>query len=82
MVLQAFFNNQVLLPMDIRSVREYYKMMKAPVKATQEDATGNMRTYFPPTRVADHYFHSFVYLMAAIEKRPKDIIFIPRGVFY
>lgn len=82
MVLQAFFNNQVLLPMDIRSVRDYYKMMKAPVKATQEDATGNMRTYFPPTSVADHYYHSFVYLMAAIEKRPKDIIFIPRGVFY
>jgi hypothetical protein len=82
MALQAFFNNRVLLPMDIRSIRDFYKMMKAPVKATQEDATGNMRTYFPPTRVADHYFHAFVYLLTAIEKKPKDIIFLPRGVFY
>lgn len=82
MVIQAFFNSQVLLPLDIRSVRDFYKMMKAPVKATQEDQTGNMRTFFPPTRVADHYFHAFVYLFAAIERRPKDVIFIPRGVLY
>lgn len=81
MVIQAFFNNRVLLPVDIRSVRDYYKMMKAPVKATQEDGNGNMRTFFPPVKIADHYFHSFVYLMAAIEKRPKDLIFIPRGIF-
>lgn len=82
MVIQTFFNNQVMLPVDIRSVREFYKMMKAPVRATQEDSTGNMRTFFPPTKVADHYFHAFAYLLSAIEKRPKDVIFIPRGVFY
>jgi hypothetical protein len=82
MVIQAFFNNQVLLPVDIRSVKDYYKMMKAPVKATQDDGKGNMRTYFPPVKMADHYFHSFVYLMSAIEKRPKDVIFIPRGHFF
>jgi len=82
MVIQSFFNSQVLLPLDIRSVRDFYKMLKAPVKATQEDGNGNMRTYFPPTRVVDHYFHAFVYLLTAIERRPKDVIFIPRGVFY
>lgn len=82
MVIQAFFNERVWLPVDIRGVRDFYKMLKAPVKATQEDQTGNMRTYFPPTRVVDHYFHAFVYLMAAIERRPKDLIFIERGVFY
>jgi hypothetical protein len=81
MVIQAFFQNRVLLPIDIRSVKDYYRMMKAPVKATMEDATGNMKTYFPPTRIADHYFHAFVYLLAAIEKRPKDTIFIPKGLF-
>lgn len=82
MVIQAFFNNQVQLPVDIRQVKDYYKMMKAPVKATQDDGKGNMRTYFPPVKMADHYFHSFVYLMSAIEKRPKDLIFIPRGLHY
>ena len=82
MVVQAFFNGQILLPVDVRSIRDFYKMMKAPVKATQEDAHGNMRTFFPPTRVADHYFHAFVYLLTAIERRPKDIIFLPRGILY
>lgn len=82
MVIQAFFNNQVILPVDIRSVRDYYKMMKSPVKATQEDGNGNMRTFFPPTKIADHYFHAMVYLMAAIEKRPKDVLFLPRGLHY
>ena len=73
---------QVVLPVDIKSVRDYYKMMKSPVKATQEDGNGNMRTFFPPTKIADHYFHSFVYLMAAIEKRPKEAFFRKRGFFF
>lgn len=82
MVIQAFFNSQVLLPLDIRSVRDFYRMMKAPVKATQEDGHGNMRTFFPPTRIADHYFHAFVYLFVALARRPREVIFLPRGVLY
>lgn len=82
MVIQAFFSNRVLLPVDIKTVKDFYKMMKSPVKATQEDTNGNMRTYFPPTRVPDHYFHAFVYLLAAIEKRPHDTIFLPKGLFW
>jgi hypothetical protein len=81
MVIQAFFDNRVLLPKDIRNVKDFYKMMKAPIKAMQEDTNGNMRTFFPPTKVADHYFHAFVYLMIALEKRPRDVIFLPRGLF-
>lgn len=82
MVIQAFFNGNIILPVDIRAVRDFYKMLKAPVKAAQEDTNGNMRTFFPPTRVADHYFHALVYLLTALEKRPRDVIFLPRGVFY
>lgn len=82
MVIQAFFANRVFLPVDIKGVKDFYKMMKAPVKATIEDVNGNMRTYFPPTKVADHYFHAFVYLLAALEKRPRESIFLPKGLFW
>lgn len=81
MVIQAFFNNMVLLPKDIRDIKDYYKMMKAPVKAQQEDVHGNMRTFFPPTRIIDHYYHAFVYLLVALESQPRDIIFIPRMLY-
>lgn len=82
MVIQSFFNQKVILPLDIRGVKDFYRMMKAPVKATQEDGNGNMRTFFPPTKIADHYFHAFVYLMGAIARRPKEVVFIPHGVHY
>jgi hypothetical protein len=81
MVIQAFFNGKILLPKDIRSVKDFYKQMKSPVKATQEDTNGNLRTFFPPTKMADHYFHAFVYLMIALEKRPRSVIFIPKGIW-
>jgi hypothetical protein len=51
------------------------------IYAIFEDSNGNMKAYFPPTRVADHYFHSMVYLMVALEKKPHDTIFIPTGMF-
>ncbi len=56
------------LPGHIRALGNYYDQMKAPLRITEDDRTGNAVARYVETG-ADHYAHAEAYCTAAMMRR-------------
>ena len=64
-VSDLIYNKRIVLPIDIATVRSFYEHLKSPVKAQKENIHGEMVTFYPKTKGADHYYFSLLYLLVA-----------------
>lgn len=65
-----YTGKDIVLPVDIRRVKDYYEHMKSPVKALKQDVKGDWIPFYPKTRIPDHYFHANVYMALAWMLKP------------
>lgn len=73
---------EIILPLDIRRVRDYYEHMKAPVKAQKQNMQGDWVIFYPKTKSPDHFYHAMIYNMCAWMVKPRAARFSIRKVFF
>lgn len=66
---------QMTFPYDIRRVRDFYNHLKAPIKAQKQDIRGDWVTFYPKTKLPDHFYHSLLYLILSQHAKPRPVIF-------
>jgi len=74
-VLDMVAEKNIILPLDIKTVRDFYEHLKAPIKALKQNRVGDWVTWFPQTKNPDHYFFALMYSIVASQVRPKPAIF-------
>ena len=72
LVSDYIHDEEIVLPIDIKTVKDFYTQMKSPIKAQKTDNTGNMVVYYPKTNQPDHYYFALLYNVVAslIKTRP------------
>ena len=65
MVSDLVFSKNLVLPIDIRRVKDFYEHMCSPIKAQKQDVKGNWVTFYPKTKNPDHYFFATLYDVVA-----------------
>jgi hypothetical protein len=70
-----YTNKQIVLPMDIRRMKDFYEHLKSPVRALKQDIKGDWVPFYPKTRVPDHYFHANLYMNVAWLLQPAPASF-------
>jgi hypothetical protein len=68
-------SQDIIFPIDLRQVKNFYAHLKSPIKAQKEDLTGNMITYYPKTNQPDHYYFALLYNIVASMMKPRPSIF-------
>jgi hypothetical protein len=66
---------QMIFPYDIRRVRDFYNHLKAPIKAQKQDIRGDWVTFYPKTKLPDHFYHSLLYLILSQHAKPRPVIY-------
>lgn len=74
-VSDSIVNKKIILPIDIRRIRDFYEHLKSPIKAQKEAMNGEMITFYPKTKNPDHYYHTLVYFLIANALKPHGVFF-------
>lgn len=67
LVSDMVVNKNVVMPIDIRRVKDFYDHLKSPIKAQKNDVNGNPITFYPKTKNPDHYYFAMLYWMTAFD---------------
>ena len=68
-VSDLFYEKDIILPISIQQVRDFYEHLKSPIQAKKQDTKGNWISFYPKTRAADHYYFAVLYnIMATMLK--------------
>ena len=74
-LLDMFHEQQIILPIDIKTVRDFYPHLTSIVKALKQDNMNNWVAFYPKMGKPDHYFFALMYNLIATQLRPKPSIF-------
>ena len=66
-VSDMIYAKNVQFPQDIRRIRDFYEQLKSPIKATKQDVHGNYLTFYPKTKIPDHYYFTLLYNLVATQ---------------
>ena len=73
-VSDMIYEKNIILPMDIKTVRDFYEHMKSPIKAKKEDIKGDWVTFYPKTKNPDHFYFAMLYLLISMQLRQRPAI--------
>jgi len=73
--LDLVAEKKIIFPIDVKTVRDFYEHLKAPIRALKQDLKGDWITWFPQTKNPDHYFFALLYSVVASQLRPKPAVF-------
>jgi hypothetical protein len=68
-VSDLIYAKNIQFPRDIRKVRDFYEQLKSPIKATKQDVHGNYVTFYPKTKIPDHYYFALLYNVVATQMK-------------
>jgi hypothetical protein len=66
-VSDMIFSKNITFPQDIRRIRDFYEQLKSPIRATKQDVHGNPVTFYPKTKIPDHYYFALLYNLVAAQ---------------
>ncbi len=75
LVSDMIMKKDLLLPIDIRRVRDFYEHLKSPIKALKQNMAGNWIPFYPKTRIPDHFYFSVLYGLVASQCKSKPGVF-------
>lgn len=67
-------DKNVIFPLDLRRVRDFYEHLKSPIKAQKQSAQGEWVTFYPKTKNPDHYYHALLYTLMASQLRSRPAL--------
>jgi hypothetical protein len=73
-------NKNIILPINIRIIRDFYDHLKSPIKALKQNTQGNYIPFYPKTKNPDHFYHALVYFLTATQTRKQIGRFSIRNV--
>lgn len=74
-LLDMFHEKEIVLPIDIKTVRDFYPHLTSVVKALKQDNNNNWVAFYPKMGKPDHYFFALLYNLIATQIRPKPSVF-------
>jgi len=74
-VLDMVHEKDIVLPLDIATVRDFYSHLTSVVKALKQDTNGNWIAFYPKMGKPDHYFFALLYNLIATQIKPKPSVF-------
>jgi len=73
-VSDVICEKELLLPIDIKRVRDFHEHLKAPIKAMKQNEKGDWITFYPRTKNPDHYYHAILYMLTALMLKQKPAV--------
>jgi hypothetical protein len=73
--IDMFHKRKLVLPTDIKTIRDFYDHLTSVIKALKQDNNNNWLAYFPKVNKPDHYFFALVYNLIATQVKPRPSIF-------
>jgi len=72
---KLIIDRDVILPMDIKRIRDFYEHLKSPIRALKQNQKGDWIPFYPKTKIPDHFFHALLYNTVGWVIRPAPASF-------